>query len=80
MHCSLCCIYDHAVFGADVGGAGSGFCHRDDRHFSGGSKQFLLPDDLGLDHCGVHIFVNVAVVFGAVFDPAFVWACGMASL
>ena len=26
---------------ADVGGVGSGFCHLDDRLFSGGSKQFL---------------------------------------
>ena len=32
-----------------------------------------------LNHCGIYIFVHVAVVFRAVSDPAFIWACGMAS-
>ncbi len=33
-----------------------------------------------LNHCGIYIFVHVAVVFRAVSDSAFIWACGMASL
>ena len=33
-----------------------------------------------LNHCGIYIFVHVAVVFRAVSDSAFIWACSMASL
>lgn len=73
-------VYMNAVFCTNTGGARGGFCDCDDRLISGGSKQFLYPADLGSDHCGVHIFVHAAMVFGSVSNIAFVWACGFASL